>query len=63
MKKLGILLSGRGSNFEAIAGNVAISIAPNNAGLLQPINAAIDQIKQDGEFDRINSRFLQFRLQ
>ncbi|MCP5113105.1 MAG: phosphoribosylglycinamide formyltransferase, partial [bacterium] len=23
MKKLGILLSGRGSNFEAIAGNVA----------------------------------------
>jgi len=47
----------------SIAGDVAISIAPGNAALLPQINAAIDQVKASGEFDRINSRFLPFRLQ
>jgi ABC-type amino acid transport substrate-binding protein len=50
-------------NDAAIAGDVAISINPKRADLQPRIDAAIDQIKADGRFDRINTKYLPFRLQ
>lgn len=47
----------------AVAGDVALSIAPQRADLRPRIDAAIDRIKADGRFDRINSKYLPFRLQ
>lgn len=47
----------------SVAGDVALSIAPQRADLRPRIDAAIDRIKVDGRFDRINSKYLPFRLQ
>ena len=47
----------------SVAGDVAIAISPRRADLRPRIDAAIDRIKADGRFDRINSKYLPFRLQ
>lgn len=47
----------------SVSGDVALSIAPQRADLRPRIDAAIDRIKADGRFDRINSKYLPFRLQ
>lgn len=47
----------------ALAGDVCISIDPGQPQLKARIDAAIDAIKRDGRFDRINTQFLPFRLQ
>lgn len=46
-----------------LSGDVAISIDPRQPALKGRIDAAIDQIKRDGRYDRINTQFLPFRLQ
>ncbi|MDQ5941808.1 MAG: polar amino acid transport system substrate-binding protein [Pseudomonadota bacterium] len=46
-----------------LTGDVCISINPKRVDLVERINSAIDQIKRDGRFDRINTKFLPFRLQ
>ncbi len=46
-----------------LGGEVCISIDPQQPGLKTRIDAAIDRIKRDGRYDRINTRFLPFRLQ
>ncbi|MBK8524853.1 MAG: amino acid ABC transporter substrate-binding protein [Betaproteobacteria bacterium] len=45
-----------------ISGDVCISIHPGRPELREQIDAALDEIKRDGRFDRINSQFLPFRL-
>ncbi len=50
-------------NEDAITGDVVLSINPRRADLQSRIDAAIDQIKADGRFDRINTKYLPFRLQ
>ena len=47
----------------SISGEVAIAINPRRKDLQPRIDAAIDRIKADGRFDRINSKYLPFRLQ
>lgn len=47
----------------SVAGDVAIAINPHRIDLRPRIDAAIDRIKADGRFDRINSKHLPFRLQ
>jgi ABC-type amino acid transport substrate-binding protein len=46
-----------------LGGDVAFSISPQRADLRARIDAAIDQVKNDGRFDRINTKYLPFRLQ
>ena len=46
-----------------LAGDVGFAVSPRRAELRDRINAAIDQVKSDGRFDRISSRFLPFKLQ
>lgn len=46
-----------------LAGDVCLSVNPRTPELLARLNEAIDRIKRDGRFDRINSRFIPFRLQ
>lgn len=46
-----------------LAGDVGIAIAPRRPELRERVDAAIDQLKRDGSFDRINSQFLPFKLQ
>ena len=46
-----------------ITGDVCISISPKRPELRERIDAAIDQVKRDGRFDRINSTYLPFKLQ
>lgn len=46
-----------------LTGDVCISVTPKRPDLVERINGAIDQIKRDGRFDHINTRFLPFRLQ
>ena len=45
-----------------ITGTLHMVINPKQAEMTARINAAIDQIKLDGRFDRINSRFVPFSL-
>jgi ABC-type amino acid transport substrate-binding protein len=45
-----------------ITGGLHMVINPKQAELVERINSAIDQLKLDGRFDRINSRFLPFSL-
>lgn len=45
-----------------ITGPLHMVINPKQAELVERINAAIDQIKRDGRFDRINTKFVPFRL-
>ncbi|WP_296566470.1 ABC transporter substrate-binding protein [Zoogloea sp.] len=46
-----------------LAGDVCLGINPRMPELRARLNDAIDRIKRDGRFDRINSRFIPFRLQ
>ncbi|MBI2307107.1 MAG: amino acid ABC transporter substrate-binding protein [Rhodocyclales bacterium] len=46
-----------------LTGDVCISIDPRQPGLKERIDAAIDTVKRDGRYDRINTQFLPFRLQ
>jgi ABC-type amino acid transport substrate-binding protein len=45
-----------------ITGNLHMVINPKQAVLVERINAAIDQIKLDGRFDHINTKFVPFSL-
>jgi ABC-type amino acid transport substrate-binding protein len=46
-----------------LGGDVAFSISPQRPELQKRIDAAIDAVKSDGRFDRINTKYLPFRLQ
>lgn len=46
-----------------LTGDVCISIDPQQPALKERIDAAIDAVKRDGRYDRINTQFLPFRLQ
>ena len=46
----------------SLTGPLHMVISPKQPELLERINAAIDQIKRDGRFDRINTQFIPFRL-
>jgi ABC-type amino acid transport substrate-binding protein len=45
-----------------LGGDVAFGISPRRPELKEEINAALDRIKRNGTYDRINSRFLPFRV-
>ena len=45
-----------------ITGTLHMVISPKQAELVERIDAAIDQIKRDGRFDRINTKFVPFSL-
>lgn len=45
-----------------LTGPLHMVISPKQPELVERINAAIDQIKRDGRFDRINTQFIPFRL-
>lgn len=45
-----------------ITGNLHMVVSPKQPELLERLNAAIDQIKRDGRFDRINRKFVPFSL-
>lgn len=47
----------------SLSGEVAISVSPSQPQLLERLNEAIDKLKRNGRFDRINTDFLPFRLQ
>lgn len=42
--------------------NASFAIAPQKAELKQPLDKALDNIKRNGVFDRINSQFLPLRI-
>jgi ABC-type amino acid transport substrate-binding protein len=46
-----------------LAGDAALGVNPRDRALLDKLNDAIDEIKRDGRFDRINTRFIPLRLQ
>lgn len=46
-----------------LAVDVALAVDPRQPALRERIDAAIDRVKADGRFDRINTRYLPFRLQ
>jgi ABC-type amino acid transport substrate-binding protein len=46
----------------ALGGDVAFGISPRRPALKEEIDAALDRIKRNGTYDRINSRFLPFRV-
>ena len=46
-----------------ISGDVSFPVAPRRPELRDRLNGAIDQVRTDGRFDRVNSEFLPFRLQ
>lgn len=45
-----------------LAGDLAFGISPRRPELKEEIDAALDRIKRNGTYDRINSRFLPFRV-
>jgi|JI10StandDraft_1071094.scaffolds.fasta_scaffold39366_4 polar amino acid transport system substrate-binding protein len=45
-----------------ITGSLHMVINPKQSELVERINAALDQIKRDGRFDRINTLFVPFSL-
>jgi ABC-type amino acid transport substrate-binding protein len=45
-----------------LSGDAAFGISPLRPELQKEINAALDRIKRNGTYDRINSRFLPFRV-
>lgn len=45
-----------------VTGSLHMVISPKQPELVERINAAIDQIKRDGRFDRINTMFVPFSL-
>lgn len=46
-----------------LSGDVRLSVNPRHPEIKEQLDAAIDQVKSDGRFDRINTRHLPFRLQ
>lgn len=46
-----------------LSGDVAISVAPGKPQLVERLNEALDKLRRNGRFDRINTEFLPFRLQ
>jgi ABC-type amino acid transport substrate-binding protein len=45
-----------------LGGDASFGISPHRPGLQKEINEALDRIKRNGTYDRINSRFLPFRV-
>lgn len=45
-----------------LSGDASFGISPRRPALKEEINAALDRIKRNGTYDRINSRFLPFRV-
>jgi ABC-type amino acid transport substrate-binding protein len=45
-----------------VTGTLHMVVSPRQRELLESLNAAIDQIKRDGRFDRINRKFVPFSL-
>ncbi len=45
-----------------ISGTLHMVISPKQRELVNRINAALDQIKRDGRFDRVNRKFVPFSL-
>ncbi len=50
-------------NEPGLSGDVAISVSPQQPNLRDRLNDAIDKLKRDGRFDKINTEFLPFKLQ
>lgn len=46
----------------ALGGPASFAIAPHRADLKPRIDAALDRVKRDGRYDRINTEFLPFRI-
>lgn len=46
-----------------LSGDVAISVSPSQPQLVERLNEALDKLRRNGRFDRINTEFLPFRLQ
>jgi len=47
-----------------MSGPLHMLVSPKEAALVERLNAAIDQIKRDGRFDRLNSQFMPwFKIQ
>jgi len=46
-----------------LGGDVCLGISPGRTDLQPRLDAAIDRIKRDGRFDRINTKYLPVRLQ
>ena len=46
-----------------LGGNVCFGVDPKNPDLRDRLDKAIDKIKRDGRFDRLNTTYLPFRLQ
>ena len=45
-----------------LSGDAAFGISPRRPALKEQIDAALDRIKRNGTYDRINSQFLPFRV-
>lgn len=46
-----------------LSGDTALGVNPRDRALLEQLKEALDRLKRDGRFDRINTRFIPFRLQ
>lgn len=46
----------------ALAGDASFGISPHRPELKEALDAALDRIKRNGVYDRINSQFLPFRV-
>lgn len=49
-------------NEPELGGDASFGISPRRAELKEEIDAALERIKRNGAYDRINSRFLPFRI-
>ncbi|HEX6736036.1 MAG TPA: transporter substrate-binding domain-containing protein [Azonexus sp.] len=49
-------------NEPELSGDVAFGISPRRADLKEPLDNALDRIKRNGIYDRINSQFLPLRV-
>jgi ABC-type amino acid transport substrate-binding protein len=45
-----------------LAGDAAFGISRRRPELKEPMDAALDRIKNNGVYDRINTKFLPFRV-
>lgn len=45
-----------------LGGDACFGVAPNNPALKKKLDAALDRIKRNGRYDKINSEFLPFRV-
>lgn len=46
-----------------LSGDVYMIVDPKNPALREALDRAIDRVKRDGRFDRLNTEYLPFRLQ